>query len=72
MLVLRRKEGQWVEITHRSGETIRIRVYNIRARYPGQLDLAFDDSARNFMIHRPERESYTPPVLVREASAESA
>lgn len=55
MLILRRKEGQWVEITHRSGDTIRVRVCNIRARYPGQLDLAFDDDARNFLIQRPER-----------------
>ena len=55
MLVLRRKEGQWVEITHRSGDTIRVRVCNIRARHPGQLDLAFDDDARNFLVQRPER-----------------
>lgn len=55
MLILRRKEGQWVEIRHKSGDVIRIRVYNIRARYPGQLDLAFDDDARNFAVQRPER-----------------
>ncbi len=55
MLVLKRREGQWVEITHKSGDTIRIRVYNIRSRYPGQLDLAFEDEARNFEIQRPER-----------------
>ena len=55
MLILRRKEGQWVEITHRSGDTIRVRVYNIRARQPGQVDLAFDDEARNFHVLRPER-----------------
>lgn len=55
MLILRRREGQWVEITHRSGDTIRVRVYNIRARQPGQLDLAFDDDDRNFRVHRPER-----------------
>ena len=55
MLILRRKEGQWVEIKHKSGDVIRVRVYNIRTRYPGQLDLAFDDDARNFTIQRPER-----------------
>ena len=55
MLILRRKEGQWLEIRHRSGDTIRVRVCNIRARYPGQLDLALDDPAHNFLIHRPER-----------------
>lgn len=55
MLILRRKEGQWVEIIHRSGETIRFRVYNIRTRHPGQLDIAFDDPTKNFTIQRPER-----------------
>lgn len=55
MLVLRRKEGQWIEITHKSGDTVRVRVYNIRTRHPGQLDLAFDDDAHNFLIQRPER-----------------
>jgi hypothetical protein len=56
MLVLRRNEGQWLEIRHRSGDLIRIRVCNIRPwRSLGQLDLAFDDAAHNFDIHRPER-----------------
>ncbi len=55
MLILRRKEGQWVEITHRSGDTIRVRVCNVRARNAGQIDLAFDDEARNFTVQRPER-----------------
>jgi hypothetical protein len=55
MLILRRKEGQWVEITHKSGDTIRLRVYNIRARNVAQLDVAFDDDAHNFVIQRPER-----------------
>ena len=55
MLILRRKEGQWVEITHKSGDTIRLRVYNIRTRYPGQLDLAFDDDDAQFRDPTPER-----------------
>jgi uncharacterized protein Veg len=55
MLVLKRKEGQWVEITHKNGDKLRIRVYRIREGYPSQLDLAFDDEARNFEIQRPER-----------------
>jgi hypothetical protein len=55
MLVLKRKEGQWVEITHKSGDKIRIRVYRIREGFPSQLDLAFDDDARNFEVQRPER-----------------
>ena len=40
MLVLKRREGQWIEIHHRSGDSIRIRVYNIWARSEGQVDLA--------------------------------
>ena len=66
MLILRRKEGQWVEITHKSGDVIRVRVYNIRARYPGQLDLAFDDDARNFAIQRPERTSRVDEIVSQE------
>jgi hypothetical protein len=65
MLILRRKEGQWVEITHRSGDVIRVRVCNVRARYPGQVDLVLDDDARNFVIQRPERAARAPvPVPV--------
>jgi hypothetical protein len=69
MLVLRRKEGQWIEITHqRSGDTLRIRVYNIRSRFPGQLDLAFDNPDRNFEIIRPER----PPLGASNASGSTS
>lgn len=53
MLVLRRKDGQSVELTHNeSGDTIRIRLYNVRE---AQADLVFDDDAHNFLIQRPER-----------------
>ena len=55
MLVLKRKEGQWVEITHRSGDTLRIRVCRIEPGQPGHLNLAFEDDARHFEIERPER-----------------
>ena len=55
MLVLKRKEGQWVEVTHRSGDIIRIRVCKIEPGKPGHLNLAFDDDARHFEIERPER-----------------
>ena len=76
MLILRRKEGQWVEITHKSGDVIRVRVCNIRTRYPGQLDLAFDDDARHFSIQRPERGSLVADVamgdVVMEAEVELA
>ena len=55
MLVLKRKEGQWVEVTHRSGDVLRIRVCKIEGGSPGHLNLAFDDAARHFEIERPER-----------------
>ncbi len=55
MLVLRRTDGQWVEITHRSGDTLRLRVYDLSHEGPGRAHLAFDDPARNFEIQRPER-----------------
>jgi Global regulator protein family len=54
MLVLRRKEGQWIEITHPSGDRVRIRVYNIRSGFPGHLDLAFDDAEHHYTIRRGE------------------
>jgi hypothetical protein len=67
VLVLRRKEGQWLEIKHKSGDIMRVRVYNIRANYPGNLDMAFDDDDRNFSIQRPER---TAKFVAAEAEAE--
>ena len=72
MLILRRKEGQWVEIRHKSGDTIRVKVYNIRSRFPGQLDLAFDDDPHNFSVQRPERtpaEPAAPPPIAAVAVA---
>lgn len=55
MLVLRRREGQWIEITHRSGDVLRFRAYDIAGKFPGRCNLAFDDAARNFDIQRTER-----------------
>lgn len=55
MLILRRKEGQWLEITHRSGDVLRLRLCNIRPGHPNQVEAVFDDAARNFAIERPER-----------------
>jgi hypothetical protein len=60
MLVLKRKEGQWVDIIHKNGDKLRIRVYRIREGYPSQLDMAFDDELRNFEIQRPERKPRLP------------
>ena len=55
-----------MEITHRSGDMIRIRVCKIEPGQPGHLNLAFEDDARNFEIERPERhrriEEATPAV----------
>ena len=55
MLVLKRKDGQWVDITHTSGDVLRVQVCQIDAGDPGRVKLAFDDAARNFEIERPER-----------------
>ena len=61
MLVLKRKEGQWIEIVHRSGDVLRFRAYNVCGGFPGRVNLAFEDDARNFEIHRPERALGGPP-----------
>jgi hypothetical protein len=65
MLVLKRKEGQWIEIIHRSGDVIRVRVYDIQSvtGTPSRANLAFDDSARNFEIRRPERRMTAPAAI---------
>ncbi len=57
MLVLSRKEGQWIEIRHRSGDVLRIRFYNIQEGLPPRLNVAFDDDPRHFKVHRPERKA---------------
>lgn len=56
MLVLKRIEGQWVDVVHaKTGDVLRIRVYDIEVDHRGRVNLAFDDAARNFTIQRPER-----------------
>lgn len=56
MLVLKRKENEWVEIQHAaSGDILKIRLYNIGRNNRKRADMAFDDDDRNFLIHRPER-----------------
>jgi sRNA-binding carbon storage regulator CsrA len=54
VLVLKRKEGQWTEVLHRSGDLIRIRVSQVDC---GVVNLVFDDPRRNFEITRPERKA---------------
>lgn len=62
MLVLKRREGQWVEIRHEaSGDVLHIRAYDIDG---DRLNLAFDDAPRNFIIQRPER-IVRPPLAGR-------
>lgn len=66
MLVLKRKEGQWVNVTHRSGDVLRIRVAKIEGSSgegsPGRLNLGFDDDFRHFEIERPERIHSVSPL----------
>lgn len=55
MLVLKRKDGEWLDIIHRSGDILRIRVYGIKGQHPGRVNLAFNDPDHHFDIQRPER-----------------
>lgn len=55
MLILRRKEGQWVEVTHRSGDVLRVLVRDVRPGGPGQVNLGWEDPDHHFVIQRPER-----------------
>ncbi len=68
MLVLKRKEGQWVEVTHRSGDLLRIRICKIEGGTPGHLNLAFDDAARHFEIERPERRHQTDALTAKQVT----
>lgn len=67
MLVLGRYESEWVEITHKSGDRLMVRVNRIHAsgeRHNATVSLAFDDPDRNFEIERPERNSPRPEPKV--------
>lgn len=67
MLVLRRTEGQWIEVTHRSGERLRFRTYGL---HEGRVQLAFDDPERNFAIQRSER-PHSPPAAETETNVDN-
>ena len=54
MLILRRKPGQSVDITHGSGHTIKIHVHEV-SRSSREVQIGFDDPARNFEILRSEK-----------------
>ena len=55
MLVLKRREGQWVQIVHASGDVLRVRVQQVGVDGQGRVNLVFDDDAFRFTIQRPER-----------------
>ena len=61
MLVLGRKAGQWLDITHKSGDVLRVRIDNLRLDENDRIcfDMSLDDDARNFKIERPERKVKT-------------
>ncbi len=60
MLILGRNEGQWIELTHRSGDVVRIHVREARRDSGGlRVELVFDDPERHFEIERPERKAAT-------------
>ena len=62
MLVLKRYEGDWLEVEHvASGECFRFRTYRIGN---GQLDIAFDDAPKAFKFIRAEISAKYKPVPI--------
>ena len=62
MLVVKRSEGQWTEVTHKaSGVSFKFRVYDIKqgscesGNRPGTVNIAFEDDEENYYFNRPER-----------------
>ena len=58
MLKLRRHDGSFVKLTHKSGDEIELR-FTFR-HYPGgyrDLIVLFDDPPRNFEISRPKADA---------------
>jgi hypothetical protein len=70
MLVLKRKEGQWIEVRHKSGDLLKIRIYDICGRCPPRANLAFEDPDRNFEIMRPDRVAPGPAEGEADAAVE--
>jgi len=54
VLVLKRRNDDWITIRHRSGDVIRIKTYDFRSS-PATVQLAFDDPDRNYEIQRDEK-----------------
>lgn len=60
MLVLKRRVGQQVDLTHRNGDKITVWVRNISPK-TNQVVLVFDGPPDEFDVQRPERKN-RPPV----------
>lgn len=55
MFNLKRKDKQWIEVTHAaSGDVLKVAIDRIDT-LNGKVHLAFDDEPRNFMIVRGEK-----------------
>lgn len=54
MLVLMRKEKQWIRITDKQGNVLRIQVKGIEPHAISTMKMVFEDKERNFEIHREE------------------
>jgi len=58
MLILWRKNSQWLTITHReTGQKVRIKVFGI---CDNRVGLAFEDIPNNYEIQRDERYQDSP------------
>ncbi len=57
MLILRRRLGDWLEVVHRSGDVLWIKVNAMDLTDDGtfHVNLAFKDDDKFFTINRPER-----------------
>jgi hypothetical protein len=57
VLIMKRRRDQWIHITHKSGDVIKIRIHKLHGpasakTAPATVRLAFLDEARNFEIHQ--------------------
>lgn len=73
MYIVRRKDGQTIEVTHRSGDVVTIHVGVSKSGR--KVELAFDDPSHNFKILRREEKPVDfadPDGSVRFLPAEAA
>lgn len=68
MLILGRRDGQWVTVIHdASGDVLRIRISNVRGRVGAdapRCDLGFDDPDWRFLIDRARHPGPAPAASV--------